>query len=126
MNMIFVFGSNLAGVHGAGAARYAYERMGAEMGIGEGRTGNCYALPTKDHRIMSLPMEEVIKHVELFIEHANAYPEFIFKVTRIGCGLAGFDDADIAPLFKAAPKNCRFDHMWFPYLGNHVTYWGTF
>lgn len=124
-NMVFCFGSNLAGIHGAGAARFARMEHGAIPGVGEGMTGNCYAIPTKDHRIQTLPLEEVKKHIELFISYAHYDPEMTFQVTRIGCGLAGFKDREIAPLFKDAPKNCQFDAAWYPYLGAKYIYWGT-
>lgn len=122
--MIFVFGSNLAGVHGAGAARVARFEHGAELGVGVGRTGNAYALPTKDHNIRTLSLGVVSRYVDQFLEHAAAHPEENFQVTRIGCGLAGFTDEEIAPLFKSAPINCLFDEAWRPWLGDRFYYWG--
>jgi hypothetical protein len=123
---IFVFGSNLAGIHGAGAARYANKHLGAVWGVGEGHTGNCYALPTKDHDIKSLPLSTVREHVNAFIAQANFNTLETYQVTRVGCGLAGFNDADIAPLFSAAPSNCQFDSEWKRFLGDGYIYWGTF
>lgn len=123
--MIFVFGSNLAGIHGAGAARYAERHLGAERGVGRGRTGQCYALPTKGSRIQVMPLSFIQQSVDGFINHAKAHPEDTFKVTRIGCGLAGYKDSDIAPMFKDAPNNCYFDQAWQPYLGYGRNYWGT-
>jgi hypothetical protein len=111
-NNIFVFGSNRAGVHGAGAARAAFELYGAVWGYGEGGAHNSYAIPTKDENIETLPLEEVKKGVDRFIETAKRFPWFNFFVTRIGCGLAGFTDAEIAPLFKDAPPNCELPHGW--------------
>lgn len=102
---VFVFGSNLAGAHGAGAARFAFEQRGAIMGMGKGHFGDSYALPTKDSLIRTLPLHHVRGYVEKFIDYATAHPELEFEVTRIGCGLAGFTDEDIAPLFKGAPDN---------------------
>lgn len=96
-NEIFVFGSNLAGFHGGGAARIAYEQFGAEWGVGAGRTGQCYAIPT-----MQGGVETIRPCVDEFIEYAKQHPEWIFLVTRIGCGIAGFTDEQIAPLFAAA------------------------
>ena len=96
-NEIFVFGSNLAGFHGGGAARIAYEQFGAEWGVGVGRTGQCYAIPT-----MQGGVETIRPYVDDFIRYAEQYPELIFLVTRIGCGIAGFTDEHIAPLFAAA------------------------
>lgn len=94
---IFVFGSNLAGQHGGGAARVAYEDFGAEWGVGVGLTGRSYAIPT-----MQGGMETIKPYVDDFIAFAKAHPESFFYVTRIGCGIAGFRDSEIAPLFKGA------------------------
>ena len=96
-NEIFVFGSNLAGFHGGGAARIAYEQFGAEWGVGVGRTGQCYAIPT-----MQGGVETIRPYVDEFICYAGQHPELTFLVTRIGCGIAGFTDEQIAPLFAAA------------------------
>lgn len=113
---IFVFGSNLAGIHGAGAARYAFEHHGAQMGVGVGRTGNSYAIPTKDAYIRTLPLEFIKKHVEAFLIHASWNKDDVFKVTRIGCGLAGYSDSDIAPMFRGAAINCIMPAEWDFYL----------
>jgi hypothetical protein len=96
-NEIFVFGSNLAGMHGGGAALIAYERFGAIMGQGVGLQGQSYAIPTMQGGV------ETIKHyVDEFIEFASKHPEYKFLVTKIGCGIAGFRVEEIAPLFAAA------------------------
>ena len=94
---IFVFGSNLAGHHGGGAARLAYERFGAKWGTGVGMTGQCYAIPT-----MQGGVETIRPYVKDFIVYAKVHPEYKFWVTRIGCGIAGFKDREIAPLFADA------------------------
>lgn len=107
--MIFVFGSNLAGIHGAGAARCAHKEHGAMFGVGEGLTGNSYALPTCDHNVRPLPLAAIAKHVTLFLDYARQNPHLSFQVTRVGCGLAGYDDSQIAPLFLCAP-----DNVWLP------------
>lgn len=109
---ILVFGSNLAGRHGLGAAKVAREQWGAKMGCGIGPTGSAYAIPTKDHDINTLPLLHVAVHVAEFINFAKKSPELRFLVTRIGCGLAGFTDAQIAPLFKDAPPNCVLPEGW--------------
>lgn len=114
-NRIFVFGSNREGIHGAGAARYAYKFCGAEWEEGEGLKGNSYAIPTKATISRSLTVEEVQKHVDRFIEFAWEHRELEFFVTRIGCGLAGFTDDDIAPMFKDAPPNCELPIGWERY-----------
>lgn len=96
-NEIFVFGSNLAGSHGGGAAWVAFNRFGAIMGQGIGLQGQSYAIPT-----MQGGVETIKPYVDEFIQFAQTHPEMKFLVTRIGCGIAGFDDAEIAPLFTAA------------------------
>ena len=94
---IFVFGSNLAGKHGGGAAWYAYQKFGAVWGEGVGLHGQTYAIPT-----MQGGVETIKPYVDQFIAFAMQHPELTFLVTRIGCGIAGFTDEEIAPLFKAA------------------------
>ena len=96
-NEIFVFGSNLAGSHGGGAARVAYNRFGAIWGQGVGLQGQSYAIPT-----MQGGVETIQPYVDGFMEFAKQHPEYKFLVTRIGCGIAGFTDEEIAPLFKQA------------------------
>jgi hypothetical protein len=113
---IFVFGSNLGGVHGGGAARAAYMHFDAEMGVGYGPTGISYAIPTMGGDFYRLMLEEIKMHVSTFLEYATTHPERNFFVTRIGCGIAGYDDADIAPMFRSAPDNCSFAEEWRPYL----------
>ena len=96
-NEIFVFGSNLQGAHGGGAARLAYERFGAIMGQGVGLQGQSYAIPT-----MQGGTDTILPYVEEFISFAIQHPELTFLVTKIGCGIAGFTPAEIAPLFAGA------------------------
>ena len=96
-NDIFVFGSNLAGAHAGGAARLAYQKFGAIMGQGVGLQGNSYAIPT-----MQGGVETIQPYVNEFIEFAKNHPELTFYVTKIGCGIAGFKEEEIAPLFKDA------------------------
>ena len=96
-NAIFVFGRNLGGMHGGGAARAAYNRFGAVWGQGVGLQGQSYAIPT-----MQGGVETIKPYVDEFIEFAQAHPELKYLVTRIGCGIAGFRDEQIAPLFAAA------------------------
>lgn len=96
-NEIFVFGSNLAGAHGGGAARVAYQRFGAVWGVGVGLQGNSYAIPT-----MQGGVETIRPYVDEFIRYAMQHDEYTFLVTRIGCGIAGFKDCEIAPLFVDA------------------------
>lgn len=110
---VFVFGSNLKGVHGAGAARFAQRHFGAKTGIGEGMQGQSYAIPTKvTWRDEGMPIAQLQSHVEKFIEYARLHPDVVFAVTRIGCGYAGYSDEDIAPLFCDAPENCKLPQWW--------------
>lgn len=102
---IFVFGSNLAGRHGTGAALMAKKRFGAVNGIGTGLQGACYAIPTKDRRLNVLPLWSIRIHIVEFTEHAKLAPELTFLVTKIGCGLSGYSPADIAPMFRDASEN---------------------
>ena len=94
---IFVFGSNLAGMHGGGAARLAYQRFGAVWGQGVGLQGQSYAIPT-----MQGGVETIQPYVDEFIEFAKQHPQLKFLVTEIGCGIAGFSPSEIAPLFEQA------------------------
>ncbi len=122
MKDIFVFGSNLAGIHGAGAARTAFKEFGAMYGVGFGLEGNTFAIPTKDREIETLPIKNVARYISLFL-HYSWFSPHTFYVTRIGCGLAGFEDKDIAPFFRGAKKNCIFDIAWESYLdGNGLDF----
>ncbi len=112
MTTIFVFGSNLAGRHGKGAALTARQQYGAAYGVGEGPTGQAYALPTKDRDLRTLPLPHIGQAVQRFLRYAAAHPELTFQVTRIGCGLAGYTDDQIAPMFQAAPANCLLPAGW--------------
>ena len=94
---VFVFGSNLEGMHGGGAAFAAWKKFGAVMGCGVGLRGQSYAIPT-----MQGGVETIELYVDDFIAFASAHPELFFYVTRIGCGIAGFRDKEIAPLFSEA------------------------
>ena len=95
-NEIFVFGSNIQGSHGGGAAWYAHKNFGAEWGVGEGLTGRTYALPT-----MEGPAS--LKHaVDNFVACAKQHPDLTFLVTAVGCGIAGYTPNEVAPLFKEA------------------------
>ncbi|HTU17552.1 MAG TPA: hypothetical protein VMG10_05765 [Gemmataceae bacterium] len=100
--MIFVFGSNLAGRHGKGAALYARQHHGAIYGQGVGLQGSSYAIPTKDEHIRTLPLERIAEYVEEFKALARAYPDLTFQVTAIGCGLAGYKPHQIAPMFAGS------------------------
>ena len=105
---VFVFGSNLNGWHGAGAAREARELYGAKWGQGIGPQGSSYAIPTKGRLLNTLPLEIIQIHIDYFLVYAKEHPDVMFFVTRVGCGLAGYKDEEIAPMFKNAPDNVQF------------------
>ena len=102
---VFVFGSNMAGRHGKGAALFAKEKCGAIYGRGVGRQGNSYAIPTKDANIKTLPLGVIAVYVQEFIEYARLHGGTDFQVTAIGCGLAGYKPEQIAPMFKGVGPN---------------------
>lgn len=104
---VFCFGSNRRGIHGAGAALYARRHHGAVLGVGEGRTGDSYAIPTKATPYSTLALDEVAAHVETFKAYARKHPDLDFQVTAIGTGRAGFTPEQIGPLFADAPANCK-------------------
>ena len=104
----FVFGSNEAGRHGKGAALCAKKYFGAIYGQGHGEQGMSYAIATKDASLRSLSIDTIAENVIVFIQHATNHPHKIFAVSRVGCGLAGYKDEDIAPLFNGHPSNVYF------------------
>ena len=112
MNEIFVFGSNLAGRHGKGAALFALNNRGAIRFQGVGRQGSSYAIPTKGLHLEVLPLQTIAREVKQFLIYAGENPTLQFEVTRIGCGLAGYKNEDIAPLFKGVPSNCVMPVEW--------------
>jgi len=115
--LIFVFGSNESGIHGAGAAYHARKFYGAVWGVPEGRTGDAYAIPTVGPEIKyTLELDDIKPYVDRFLAYARAHPELHFQVTEIGCGLAGYEHEEIAPMFKGAPNNCSFSRNWLPFL----------
>jgi hypothetical protein len=101
-NEIFVFGSNLGGRHGAGAALTAKELFGAIQGQGAGLQGRSYGIPTKDKWIVTLSLERIAPHIRNFLDFAHARPDLTFLVTRIGCGFAGYSPVQIKPYFYRA------------------------
>lgn len=113
--LIFVFGSNTAGIHGASAAKHAVLNYHAVYGIGKGIQGGSYAIPTKDSKIKTLPLTDIKKHVDDFLQYIDEHPNIHFFVTAVGTGLAGYKDSEIAPMFKGA-KRCWFPKSWEKYL----------
>jgi hypothetical protein len=113
---LFVFGSNLAGIHGAGSAKLAASRYLAQYGVGFGKTGKAYAIPTKDINIRTLPLGKIETFVNIFAEYTHDSKHKFF-ITRVGCGLAGYKDEDIAPLFRGCNYEvCNFPIEWLKYL----------
>lgn len=101
-NEVFVFGSNLSGKHGKGAAKTALNKFGAKWGQAAGLQGRSYGIPTKDRSMNVLSLAEIEHHVRKFIACAKENPQLTFLVTEIGCGLARFSPKQIAPLFEKA------------------------
>lgn len=118
-SLVFVFGSNTRGIHGAGAALVARNHFGAVLRQGVGLHGRAYAIPTKLAEVIkfktvmtTLPVAKIIPEIAKFIEYAKSSPDKQFLVTRVGCGLAGLKDAEIARYFKDAPSNCLLPVLW--------------
>lgn len=109
---VFVFGSNLAGRHGKGAALWARQNRGAVYGVGNGRMGNSYAIPTKNDHLRTLPIEVIREYVDQFLAYAAMRPCEQFQLTPIGCGLAGYTREQIEPLFAYAPSNVLWPPEW--------------
>lgn len=110
--MVFTYGSNLRGRNGKGAALFAAQHHSAAEGVGEGQSGSAYAIPTKDKQLHTLPFETVTQAIERFKAHARRHDHQDFLLTRVGCGLAGFSDDQIAPLFEDAPENVIQPGRW--------------
>lgn len=102
MTKIFVFGSNLQGIHGKGAALHAKLHNGAVQGEGIGLHGTSYAIPTKQTPYIRLSLLDINYYVADFLCFANNHREYSFLVTPIGCGLAGYKPVQIAPMFALA------------------------
>lgn len=109
-NEVFVFGSNLSGSHGGGAALVAYRKFGAIWGQGIGLQGQSYGIPT-----MHGGVEAIKPYVDEFIAFARQHQDLVFLVTRVGCGIAGFTDNEIAPLFSEAKQleNVFLPRLWW-------------
>jgi hypothetical protein len=115
---VFVFGSNLAGRHGKGAALWAKQYRGALYGVGQGPQGNSYAIPTKGYNLEILPLDRIEYYVNIFLNHARESTD-TFRVTPIGCGLAGYRYDQIAPMFKGAPVNAVLPPEFTSILTSH-------
>lgn len=117
---IWVFGSNLAGIHGAGAAKVAIDKFGAVWGQGLGLNGQSYAIATKDENFFTRPLELIERDIKIFNVYTtiSSNADKRWFITRVGCGLAGLRDEDIAPMFKlkGGAINCSFAEEWKQYL----------
>lgn len=113
---VFVFGSNIVGRHDKGAAQTARRHFGAVYGVGKGRTGQAYAIPTKDLEMQPIPLRRIAAHVTDFLAYASANLDTNFFVTAVGTGLAGYTHAQMAPLFRGHPPNCLLPDEWDAYL----------
>lgn len=109
---VFVFGSNQSGIHGAGSAKHAYKHYGAKWGVGEGFAGRSYAIPTKDRNLKVLSLDSIRQSVNKFLIFARDNQTMTFKIVKIGCGLAGYSEYQIMPLFDLAPENCILPDGW--------------
>lgn len=107
-NTIFVFGSNLAGLHQGGAAKTALKYFGAFWGSGRGWSGQSYAIPTMNEHAQSLPLSQIKHYVDDFKIYTANHPKNMYFVTPIGCGIAGYQIAEIAPLFSGISNNVIF------------------
>lgn len=114
-NQIFVFGSNLLGRHGKGAAKRAFQQYGAEYGVAIGHMNRSYAIPTKDMDLKPLELFQIREFIAQFNAYAEANPDLEFYVTQVGCGLAKYRACDIAPMFAVLP-NVWFDNAWKDHL----------
>lgn len=114
MRLIFVFGSNLAGRHGKGAALYAKTNWGAKQGKGVGEHGQSYAIPTKDGNLNILPLEKIEEYFIEFLEYARQNPNKIYLLTPVGTGLAGYSKVDIGKILHKhfVPKNVVMTREW--------------
>lgn len=110
-NEIFVFGSNKSGLHLGGAAAFALENFGAKMGVGEGLTGQCYAIPTMEG------INSFKEAVDKFEECVKEHPELKFLVTEVGCGIAGYTPEEVAPLFKKVST--------YPNVSLPISFWNV-
>jgi hypothetical protein len=111
-NEIFVFGSNLAGRHGAGAARQAHQQFGAVYGVGQGFTGQCYAFPPLSGSLEKLPLFRLEVERDVLYETCVSRDDLRFLLTKVGCGLAGYPEDTMKALFIDPPANLILPEDW--------------
>lgn len=109
---VFVFGSNLAGIHAGGAARQAHDSFGAEYRVGEGLTGQCYAFPTLDQDFKQMSPVQLALGREVFYRCAISHPDLTFLMTAVGTGIAGYSEETMKKLFKNVPSNVVLPEEW--------------
>ena len=109
---IFIFGSNRRGEHAGGAARLAHEKFGAEWGISEGLTGQCYAFCTLEPEMTKVGQRMLEKQRNRLFSTCRALPEKVFLLTKVGCGIAGFAEKEMIALFKDSPSNLVKPEGW--------------
>ncbi len=114
---VFVFGSNLAGLHREAHNELAAKSFGAEVGVYLGKTGNSYAIPIKNRFIQPLTLNQIKTYVAMFQQFAADQPDMLFHIARLEMGFRkGYKSWQIATMFKGCGKNCFFPHQWKPYL----------
>ena len=118
-NAVFVYGSDFNGSTNSGAAMFAHKYYGAQQGIGDGPNGQSYALPIKNEASRNLSLQDINYNVRNFIAYAKERRDLFFMVTRIGCGVGGYDDNTIAPMFNKVPDNVWLPGKWLMLL-NHL------
>jgi hypothetical protein len=113
---VFVFGSNLAGIHDSGAARVAAQHFAAVNGVGRGWAGQSFAIPTLNEHIQQMPLSQIEHYVDDFKIYAKNHPKVKYFLTALGCGIAGYKVSEIAPLFKGIHSNVIFPESFRPYI----------
>ena len=113
---VFVFGSNLAGIHDSGAARVAAQHFAAVKGVGRGWAGQTFAIPTLNEHLQQMPLSQIEHYVDDFKIYAKNHPKMKYFLTALGCGIAGYKVSEIAPLFKGIHSNVIFPESFRPYI----------
>lgn len=117
---VFVFGSNLAGEHTEGAARIAQQFFGAFAGVGRGWSGQSYAIPTLNEHLQQMPLAQIKHYIEDFKIYTQKHPNTTYFITALGCGQAGYQTSEIAPLFRDISSNVIFPESFKPYIEKHA------
>ncbi|AOA58639.1 A1S_2505 family phage non-structural protein [Acinetobacter larvae] len=115
-NTFFVFGSNLAGTHAGGAAKIALQHFGASKGVGRGWAGQSFAIPTMNEHLQQMPLSQIQHYIDDFKTYVQHHPHITFFITAVGCGVAGYKVAEIAPMFKGIAHNVIFPESFRPFV----------